>query len=290
MTVANPIALSNPAWISSECASVNAPPALHGRRKLAASWAVIAIRLQYSGTPTRKSPVRMEAIEELLPYMKGAPGRVSGVRTRPAKTSAFCTISVPALVAGLLNPAMAAGVRQTTWPNSANRTAAFAVSDVKRSGERELSTAKTRMCSYQPDPCNISIAPQAASRSSGEERGGSPAWSLSVRTAHSVRLARSRGETSDGSTQYPLTSMLGNMCPNLMAFSKSSMVPRRIELLASMTYGHPEVEPKTALPRPKVKSGTAPRLFRVNSLGTVSNAESTISSEIKTRVPSTLAP
>src|SRR5660398_241037 len=75
-----------------------------------------------------------------------------------------------------------------------------------------------------------------------------------------------------------------------MAFSKSSMVPRRIELLASMTYGHPEVEPKTALPRPKVKSGTAPRLFRVNSLGTVSNAESTISSEIKTRVPSTLAP
>src|SRR5680860_1241875 len=47
---------------------------------------------------------------------------------------------------------MAAGVRQTTWPNSANRTAAFAVSDVKRSGERELSTAKTRMCSYQPDP------------------------------------------------------------------------------------------------------------------------------------------
>src|SRR5680860_588682 len=37
MTVANPIALSNPAWISSECASVNAPPALHGRR-LAANY------------------------------------------------------------------------------------------------------------------------------------------------------------------------------------------------------------------------------------------------------------
>src|SRR5680860_1772912 len=55
--------------------------------------------------------------------------------------------------------------------------------------------------------CASVNAPQAASRSSGEERGSSPAWSLSVRTAHSVRLARSRGETSDGSTQYPLTSM-----------------------------------------------------------------------------------
>ena len=76
--------------------------------------------------------------------MNGEPARAACPSTRAASTSACCTVSVPAGVAGPVAPPITQAVTQAGWPRPAQRRKMRAVSTDSSSGELVFSTINAR--------------------------------------------------------------------------------------------------------------------------------------------------
>ena len=75
--------------------------------------------------------------------MKGAPGRASWLRARPANASAFCSARAPASVTGAIAPASVNGVTLVIWPWRAISITPIAIGPSSFSGELVLIMVKT---------------------------------------------------------------------------------------------------------------------------------------------------
>jgi hypothetical protein len=75
--------------------------------------------------------------------MSLAPGRTICASVATASTSAVCCTSVPAIVAGLIEPESVKGVMQTAWPEEASSTTASVIGMSSCIGELVLTIAIT---------------------------------------------------------------------------------------------------------------------------------------------------
>jgi len=160
--------------------------------------------------PADVRAVRSDAITDTPPYTKGDSSRADCPSTSVASTSACCTASTPAIVAGPVVPPMTHDVMHTGCPSRAQRSSIRAVSPEIWSGAVVLSTIKARGRTCQSAPKRISLMRSASSTSSSTEATHSIALSLAVRRAWVPRRVRSASGRSSGSMQSLLKSIAGS--------------------------------------------------------------------------------